>query len=69
MNLFLQIKSNLQHAEYTPLAVGVQSVGGKNVCFICKAVHTSGKEYFSKVLVRVPYSGEPEYQSAKEILL
>lgn len=69
MSLFLQIQSNLTNGEYTPLAVGTQSVGGQNICFICKTVHSSGKEYFSKVLVRIPYSGIPEFQGAKEILL
>lgn len=69
MSLFAQIQGNLTNAEYTPLAVANQSVGGQNICFICKTLHSSGKEYFSKVLVRIPYSGEPEFQSAKEILL
>lgn len=69
MAIFQQIQSKLTSAQYTPLAVASQSVGGMNLCFICKAVQHTGKEFFAKVLIRIPYSGEPEFVSAKEILL
>lgn len=69
MAYYNQIKDKLTNGQYTPLAVATQSVGGLNICFICKAYYQNNKEAFAKVLIRIPYSGEVEFQGAKEILL
>ena len=69
LSVYNGVKDKLKNGTYTPLSVATQSVGGKNYCFICKVIVESGKEYFAKVAIRVPYSGEAEFQSAKEILL
>lgn len=67
--IFEGIKPKLTNGEYTILAVGEMSVGSKTICFICKALLSTGKEYFAKVLVHVPIGEAPVFQSAKEIFI
>lgn len=69
LNIYNSIKGGLTNAEYQPLATATQSVGGRNICVICKAVQPTGKEYFAKVLIYIPIGGEPQLNSVKEILL
>ena len=67
--IFESIRPSLTNGTYTLLAAGEMSVGSKTICFICRALLPTGKEYFAKVIVQVPIGGTPTFQSAREIFI
>ncbi|MEG0894701.1 MAG: hypothetical protein RSE07_00155 [Oscillospiraceae bacterium] len=69
MEVYNKIKPNLKNGEYTPLAVASCQVGSETVCFICRTINQSQKEYFSKVMVHIGIGEEPKFESAREIFL